>query len=50
MLQKIGNQFADVIGEVHILGKSINDAVNLGQRRSALEGEFAGQRRFIDGG
>ncbi len=50
LLQQVGGQLADVIGEIDILRKPVDDAIDLGQRGAALESEFAGQIGFVDGG
>lgn len=41
---EVRNQFADVVGEVNVLGEPIDDLVRLGERCATLEGEVGCKR------
>ena len=41
---QVGDQLANVAGEVDVLGEAIDDLVGLGQRRATLERQVRGQR------
>jgi hypothetical protein len=41
LLQEVGGQFVDVIGEIHVFGKSVDDAIHLGQRGAGFFAQSA---------
>lgn len=50
LLEQVRHERTDVVGQVDILGEPVNDPVDLGQRRAALEGQRLGEGRGVDRG